>query len=94
MQLQELPWGVARKTDRSFTTYVGAYHSEHVHAIPAPLSNLAREGRALIKHMLDPDPKTRWGIEECLKDKWLVGVDAKRQVKEFEGVAAAALAAQ
>ncbi|KAL7410157.1 kinase-like domain-containing protein [Mrakia frigida] len=88
MQLQELPWGVARKTDRSFTTYVGAYHSEHLHAIPAPLNNLAREGRSLIKHMLDPDPKTRWGIEECLKDKWLIGIDAKRQVKEVEAAAA------
>lgn len=82
MQLQELPWGVARKTDRSFTTYVAAYHGEHAHTVPAPLNNLPREARALIKHMLDPDPKTRWGIEECLKDKWLVGVDAKRQVQE------------
>jgi protein-serine/threonine kinase len=86
MQLQELPWGVARKTDRSFTTYVGTYHTEgHAHAVPAPLNNLPREARALIKHMLDPDPKQRWGIEECLKDKWLQGIDSKRQVKEIGG---------
>lgn len=25
--------------------------------------------------MLDPDPKTRWGIDEALKDKWLMGVE-------------------
>jgi protein-serine/threonine kinase len=24
--------------------------------------------------MLDPDPKTRWGIDEALKDKWMMSV--------------------
>jgi serine/threonine protein kinase len=57
-------------------TYVSSYHSDHAHAIPAPLSNLDRECRSLIKHMLDPDPATRWGVEECLKDPWLRGIDS------------------
>jgi serine/threonine protein kinase len=72
MQLQELPWGLARKTDRTFMTYVGAYlDAEHSHTIPAPINQLPKETRHVIKHMLDPDPATRWSVEECLKDKWV-----------------------
>lgn len=78
MQLQELPWGLARKTDRTFMTYVGAYHdsSEHSHAIPAPINQLPKETRRVIKHMLDPDPASRWSIEECLKDKWVAAISS------------------
>ncbi|CED85113.1 serine threonine protein kinase [Phaffia rhodozyma] len=80
MQLQELPWGFARKTDRTFTTYVQQYASlieAGSNSTPSPLTNLSRECRNLLKHMLDPDPRTRWGVEECLKEKWLAQVPSK-----------------
>lgn len=94
MVLQELPWGIARRTDRSFATYLSAYASNvdvgHAHAVPAPLNNLPRECRSLVKRMLDPDPRERWGVDECLKDPFVVGIDSSLLVKRFERKAAAA----
>lgn len=79
MQFQELPWRVAKPSDPTFAAYLKEYHhksesgKEHT---PPPLNNLVpRECRAVLKHMLDPDPKTRWGIDEALKDKWLASVE-------------------
>ena len=54
----------------------GQGQQSHPHPTPAPLNNLIpRECRSVIKHMLDPDPKTRWGVDEALKDKWLSGIE-------------------
>lgn len=82
MQFQELPWRVAKSTDSSFSAYLHAYHPKHAlaegerHPTPPPLNNLApRECRTVIKHMLDPDPRTRWSIDEALKDKWLQSIE-------------------
>jgi len=82
MQFQELPWRVAKGSDPTFSTYLNSYHPKHPlqegerHPTPAPLNNLIpRECRNVIKHMLDPDPKTRWSVDEALKDKWLAGVE-------------------
>ena len=36
----------------------------------------------VIKHMLDPDPKTRWGIDEALKDKWVTAIELCEEGKE------------
>lgn len=84
MQFQELPWRVAKPTDPTFSTYLSAYSPNPntiggtlpgPHPTPAPLNNLVpRECRTVVKHMLDPDPKTRWNIDEVLKDKWLASV--------------------
>ncbi|WVQ81550.1 hypothetical protein IAT38_003674 [Cryptococcus sp. DSM 104549] len=87
MQFQELPWRVAKTSDSTFATYLSAYRPVGTaptnpdgtparHPTPPPLDNLIpRECRNVIKHMLDPDPKTRWGVEEALRDKWLAGVE-------------------
>jgi protein-serine/threonine kinase len=82
MQFQELPWRVAKSADSTFSAYVNQYHPKHPlgegerHPTPPPLNNLApRECRTVIKHMLDPDPKTRWSIDEALKDKWLQSIE-------------------
>lgn len=32
--------------------------------------------------MLDPDPKTRYTVEEALKDKWLAGIQVCEEGKE------------
>ncbi|RXK35630.1 HAL protein kinase [Tremella mesenterica] len=81
MQFQELPWRVAKPADSSFAAYTGAYSSKD--GSPPPLNNLVpRECRNVIRHMLDPDPKTRWGVDEALKDKWLMGVTVCEEGKE------------
>lgn len=93
MQFQELPWRVAKPTDPTFAAYTAAYAPNPntiggsmaatagtPHPTPPPLNNLVpRECRTVIKHMLDPDPKTRWGIEEALKDRWLAGVNVCKE---------------
>jgi protein-serine/threonine kinase len=84
MQFQELPWRVAKPSDTTFATYLSTFYPSltkpvdpaHPHPTPAPLNNLVpRECRTVIKHMLDPDPKTRWSIEDALKDKWMSGIE-------------------
>lgn len=80
MQFQELPWRVAKPSDPTFAQYLAMWHHKTdsgapSHSTPPPLNNLVpRECRHVIKHMLDPDPKTRWSIDEALKDKWLASV--------------------
>lgn len=78
MQFQELPWRVAKNTDPTYNTYRSQYTlgtAESPSATPAPLNNLVpRECRGVIKHMLDPDPKTRWSIDDALADKWMMGI--------------------
>ncbi|PWN50616.1 Pkinase-domain-containing protein [Violaceomyces palustris] len=69
MQFQELPWRVAKMSDPTFKEFVQSYNSSPA---PSPLSNLSpRDCRPLLKKMLCPDPKGRWGTEEILKDPWL-----------------------
>ncbi|WRT68952.1 uncharacterized protein IL334_005934 [Kwoniella shivajii] len=78
MQFQELPWRVAKTSDSTFATYIQQYKGDGSEKppTPAPLNNLIpRECRNVIKHMLDPDPKTRWSVDEALKDKWLNSVE-------------------
>ncbi|OCF54456.1 HAL protein kinase [Kwoniella mangroviensis CBS 10435] len=79
MQFQELPWRVAKTTDPTFATYLSTYKGDGTTEkppTPAPLNNLIpRECRNVVKHMLDPDPKTRWSVDEALKDKWLASVE-------------------
>ncbi|BEJ14734.1 hypothetical protein CspHIS471_0405010 [Cutaneotrichosporon sp. HIS471] len=80
MQFQELPWRVAKSSDPTFATYLSQYYPsgarpEGAPACPPPLNNLIpRECRHVVKHMLDPDPKTRWTVDEALKDKWMQSV--------------------
>lgn len=91
MQFQELPWRVAKPSDPTFATYMQQYKPQHVvdasggthHPTPPPLNNLIpRECRGVIKHMLDPDPKTRWTVDEALKDKWLGNVEVCQEGQE------------
>ena len=88
MQFQELPWRIAKSSDPTFQTYLSQYaarneHNQPAHPVPAPLNNLVpRECRHVIKHMLDPDPKTRYTVDEALKDKWLAGIAVCEEGKE------------
>lgn len=72
MQFQELPWRFAKAADNAFATFLSQYASSNA---PPPLNNLApRECRNVLKHMLDPDPKSRWGVEDALQDKWIKSI--------------------
>ncbi|WVR09134.1 hypothetical protein IAU60_006196 [Kwoniella sp. DSM 27419] len=83
MQFQELPWRVAKTSDTTFATYLDQYKTNVANiaageksSTPAPLNNLIpRECRSVIRHMLDPDPKARWGVDEALKDKWVASIE-------------------
>lgn len=69
MTFCELPWRVAKLSDPSFGPYAQLYKSSS--STPPPLSNLVpRECRAIVRRMLDPDPKTRVTTEEVLRDGW------------------------
>jgi len=74
MHFQELPWRVAKLSDPSYGPYSQLYASNPGHTAP-PISNLVpRECRAIVRRMLDPDPKTRATTEEVLKDPWVVAI--------------------
>lgn len=60
-------------SDPTFKDFVHQFHSSNA---PAPLSNLSpRDCRPLLKKMLCPDPKGRWGTDEIMKDPWLLSVE-------------------
>lgn len=73
MQAQELPWRVAKPNDPSFQTYLQNYATS---SSPAPLGNLhPKECRAIIKKMLDPNPKTRYSMDAVLADPFMKSID-------------------
>lgn len=72
MHFQELPWRVAKPSDPSYGPYMQLYNGT---ASPPPLSNLVpRECRAIIRRMLDPNPKTRATTESILADPWFSAI--------------------
>lgn len=72
MQAQELPWRVAKPTDPSFQSYIHHYPNSPA---PPPLGNLhPKDCRTVIKKMLDPNPKTRIGMDQVLADPWMKSI--------------------
>jgi serine/threonine protein kinase len=73
MNFQELPWRIAKPSDPSFGPYIGTYSTT---ISPAPLGNLVpRECRAVIKKMLEPDPRKRVGVIEILSEDWVRAIE-------------------
>lgn len=73
MHFQELPWRVAKPSDPSFGPYLQMFAASS--SAPAPLSNLVpRECRAILKRMLDPDPKTRATTDQIAADPWFKAI--------------------
>ena len=71
MQAQELPWRVAKSSDPSFAEFVTYYNSSS----PPPLGNLhPKDCRAIVKKMLDPNPKTRLGMDAVLADSFMKAI--------------------
>lgn len=73
MQAQELPWRVAKLSDPSFQSYLQSYASSNS---PPPLGNLhPKECRFIVKKMLDPNARSRIGMEAVLADTFLKSID-------------------
>lgn len=71
LQFQELPWRVAQHSDPLYASYTAACANPAQSACPPTINNLSpRTCRPLIRRMLEPDPKKRALIEECLEHSW------------------------
>ncbi|KAI0027229.1 Pkinase-domain-containing protein [Vararia minispora EC-137] len=71
LQFQELPWRVAQSTDPLYAGYTAACANPAQSACPPTINNLSpRTCRSLIRRMLEPDPKRRALIEECMEHSW------------------------
>jgi protein-serine/threonine kinase len=84
MQFQEIPWRMAKNpSDGSYAQYVTQYSQS---SAPQPLHNLMpKECHAIIKSMLNPDPKKRPGVEDVLKDEWVMGIEVCKDGKALNG---------
>ncbi|KAI0042214.1 Pkinase-domain-containing protein [Auriscalpium vulgare] len=81
LHFSELPWRVAQGTDNLYAAYVAACANPKETASPPTISNLApRQCRSLIRRMLEPDPKSRALIEECMAHSWVQGIEVCHEV--------------
>lgn len=73
LHFQELPWRVAQSSDPLYAAYAQACAStSSAQSCPPTINNLSpRACRPLIRKMLDPDPKTRFTIEDVMAFPWL-----------------------
>ena len=77
MQAQELPWRVAKLSDPSYSEYTYNYATA---PSPPPLGNLhPKDCRAIVKKMLDPNPKTRLGMDAVLADSFMKSINYKAE---------------
>ncbi|KZV77546.1 Pkinase-domain-containing protein [Peniophora sp. CONT] len=71
LHFQELPWRVAQLSDPLYQAYVSACANPAQTACPPTINHLSpRSCRPLIRRMLEPDPKKRALIDECLQHAW------------------------
>ncbi|KAH8101492.1 Pkinase-domain-containing protein [Cristinia sonorae] len=78
LHFQELPWTVAQPTDPLFAAYASACNSaaSAQASCPPTISNLSpRSCRAVIRKMLEPNPKLRSPIEEIMQQQWIQGIE-------------------
>ncbi|KAH8120491.1 Pkinase-domain-containing protein [Phellopilus nigrolimitatus] len=78
LHFQELPWRVAQSVDPLYAAYASACASATPaqSSCPPTINNLSpRACRPLIRKMLDPDPKSRWTIEEIIAFPWVQGIE-------------------
>lgn len=76
LYFQELPWRVAQQTDALYAAYTAACANPQQTACPPTINNLSpRMCRPLIRRMLEPDPKQRALIEECMQHAWTESIE-------------------
>ncbi|KAH9177110.1 Pkinase-domain-containing protein [Lactarius sanguifluus] len=72
LHFQELPWRAAQVSDGLYAAYASACANPQQSATPPTINNLdPRACRSLIRRMLEPDPKQRALIEECISHSWV-----------------------
>lgn len=83
LHFQELPWRVAQTSDQLYASYTAACANPAQSACPPTINNLSpRSCRSLIRRMLEPDPKQRGLIEECIKHPWVEGIEVCHTVNK------------
>lgn len=78
LHFQELPWRVAQTSDPLYAAYASACSAATAaqSSCPPTINNLSpRACRPLIRKMLDPNPKTRWSIEEVIAHSWVESIE-------------------
>ncbi|TFY66400.1 hypothetical protein EVG20_g4693 [Dentipellis fragilis] len=76
LHFQELPWRVAQQSDTLYAAYTSACANPQQTACPPTINNLSpRQCRPLIRRMLEPEPKQRALIEECMQNPWVQGIE-------------------
>jgi len=82
MMFSSVPWRAAKKSDPYFEHYLkclrhnsSSSSSSSSHARFPLFDRYPPLVRDLIYKMLDPDPNTRYSIEDVLQDPWFVSVD-------------------
>ncbi|THH07941.1 hypothetical protein EW145_g3045 [Phellinidium pouzarii] len=85
LHFQELPWPVAQASDPLYAAYAAACASTTPaqSSCPPTINNLSpRACRPLIRKMLDPDPKSRWTIEEVISFPWVQSIEVCHAVEK------------
>ena len=81
LHFEELPWRAAQTTDSLYAAYTSACANPQQSASPPTINNLnPRSCRSLIRRMLEPDPKKRALIEECMSHSWVDAIEVCHMV--------------
>jgi protein-serine/threonine kinase len=76
LHFEELPWRVAQASDALYAAYASACANPQQSATPPTINNLnPRPCRTLIRRMLEPDPKQRALIDECISHPWVQSIE-------------------
>ncbi|KAI0248072.1 kinase-like domain-containing protein [Lactifluus subvellereus] len=81
LHFQELPWRAAQASDGLYAAYASACANPQQSATPPTINNLnPRACRSLIRRMLEPDPKQRALIDECVSHPWVQTIEVCHMV--------------
>jgi protein-serine/threonine kinase len=81
LHFQELPWRVAQASDGLYAAYASACANPQQSATPPTINNLnPRSCRSLIRRMLEPNPKQRALIDECISHSWVQTIEVCHSV--------------
>jgi len=76
LHFEELPWRAAQASDGLYAAYASACANPQQSATPPTINNLnPRSCRSLIRRMLEPDPKQRALIDECISHSWVQTIE-------------------
>jgi len=81
LHFEELPWRAAQASDSLYAAYASACANPQQSASPPTINNLnPRSCRTLIRRMLEPDPKQRALIDECISHSWVQTIEVCHMV--------------